>query len=72
MDEGERVVGVAVSTQSWFSNAATLNLDDGLQVADGTTEKTATDLGDQVWGSDDHASDCDQLINVWKFLFLFQ
>jgi len=64
VDENEGVVGVAVSAEGRLGDAASLDLDDGLQVADGATEEAATDLRNQVGRADDHAGDGDQLVDV--------
>ncbi len=64
MDHGKGVVGVAVGAKSGFSNATAFDLNGGLQVADGATEKSRIDLGDQVRRTNDHACDGDQLINI--------
>ena len=58
------MVGVAMSAEGWFGDATSLNLDRGLQVTDGATEQGRVDLRDQIGRANNHAGDCDQLINI--------
>jgi hypothetical protein len=58
------VVGVAVSAEGWFSDTASFNLNNSLQVANGATEEATADLRNQVGRADDHSGDGDELINV--------
>ena len=60
------MVGVAVGAESGLSDAAAFNLNGGLQMADGATEESRVDLRNQVGRANDHASDGDQLINIYK------
>ncbi len=64
VDHGEGMVGVTMSAESWLSDTASFNLNGGLQVADGATEESRVDLGDEVRRANDHTSDGDQLINI--------
>ena len=64
VDHGKGVVGVAVGAESGLSDTATFDLDGGLQMADGATEKSRVDLRDQVGRANNHACDGDELINI--------
>ena len=58
------VVGVTVGTERGFCDTAALNLHSHGVLAHGALEERLAHLGDQRGGSDDHALDGDQLVNI--------
>ena len=62
----ETVVGVTVGAQCWLRDAAPLNLHRGCVLAHIALEERLPHFGDQRWQTDNHTTDGDQLVYVWK------
>ena len=64
--QSEAVVSVAVGAQSWFGNAATVDLDFRGAAAYDAFEEGLPHLWNDVRRADHHAAKCDQLVDICK------
>lgn len=66
MDECEGVAGVAVGANCGLSNATSVNLNCGGEGTNMATEEGLAHFRDDVGRANHHATDGDELVNVWK------
>lgn len=66
VNHSEGVRGVAVRAQGRLSDAAAVDFHRRCERAHMAPEKGLAHLGDDVGRSDHHATDGDQLVNVWR------
>lgn len=66
MNQCQAVGGVAVATHSRLGDAATIHLHTGAVGTHLALEKRLLHLGDKLRGTDHHAANSDQLINVCR------
>jgi hypothetical protein len=62
--QGKAMVCVAVATEGWLSNAATVHFNLSCASTDDALEEGLPHFGDDVRCADHHATQCNELINV--------
>ena len=66
MHHSKRMVCITVRAQGGLGDTASLDLDCGLKFADGAAEKSVRHLRNQIGGSNHHAGNGDELVNVLR------